>query len=182
MEQADQNASQAMSLKDAGDMNNPVQQGVRAFFERQAVNQGRAGMQDVGMLQSLGAQANAQQMGVGAPMTGAQMMMMQQGNAAQAGQAFANTQKRMQNLRDQGIAQGLNQSNMQYDRGQQAVDTAARQRQNFMGAEQSDQERRKGNRGEQYGFGNAISGAEKAAASANYGGVMSQYNRVICQG
>ena len=177
MEQADQNASQAMSLQDAGNMNNPVQKGVRDFFEKQAVNQGRVGMQDVGMLQSLGAQANAQQMGAGAPMTGSQMMMMQQGNAAQAGQAFANTQKRMQNLRDQGVAQGLLQSGQQYDRGQQAIDTAARQRQGFMGAEAGDQARQQNARNEQYGFGNAITGSEKAAASAGYNSTMSQYNR-----
>ncbi len=181
MEQADQNASQAMSLQDAGNMNNPVQAGVRDFFNKQATNAGRVGMQDVGMLQSLGAQANAQQMGAGAPMTGAQMMMMQQGNAAQAGQAFANTQKRMQGLRDQGIAQGLIQSGQQYDRGQQAVDTASRQRQGFMGAEAGDQARQQAARGEQYGFGNAITGSEKAAASAGYNSTMSQYNRGMDQ-
>lgn len=177
MEQADQNASQAMSLQDAGNMNNPVQAGVRDFFNKQATNAGRVGMQDVGMLQSLGAQANAQQMGAGAPMTGAQMMMMQQSNAAQAGQAFANTQRRMQGLRDQGIAQGLIQSGQQYDRGQQAIDTASRQRQGFMGAEAGDQARQQAARGEQYGFGNAITGSEKAAASAGYNSTMSQYNR-----
>lgn len=177
MEKADQNASQAMSLKDAGDMNNPVQQGVRDFFNKQAAQQGRAGMADVGMLQSLGAQANAQQMGAGAPMTGAQMMMMQQGNAAQAGQAFANTQKRMQALRDQGIAQGIASSDAQYGRGQDAVRTAAAQREGFMGAEQNNMIMGQNTRGEQNQFGGQIKDATQNIAGNNYNADMSVNNR-----
>jgi hypothetical protein len=43
-------------------------------------------------------------------------------NMNQSGQAFANVQKRMQSLRDQGIAQGQLQTNLAYDRGQNAMD------------------------------------------------------------
>lgn len=177
MEKADQNAGQAMSLQDAGDMNNKVQQGVRQFFDKQASNAGRSGMQDVGMLQSLGAQANAQQMGAGAPMTGAQMQLMQAGNANQAGQAFANVQKRMQGLKDQGIAQGIQQSSDQYNRGQQAVNTAADQRNNFMGAEQNNMTMGTNARNEQNAFGNERLQSQKNQHGDIYQGTMSQYNR-----
>lgn len=179
MEKADNNASQAMRLTDAGDMNNPVQQGVRSFFEQQATNQGRQGLADVGVMQSLGAQANNQQMSAGRAMSGSQMQLMQASNGAQAGQAFANTQKRMQNLRDQGVEQGIAQSSAQYDRGQQAVNTASNQRQGFLNAESQNTGRAQASRGEQQGFGNAISGSKQRVGGTDYNRDMSQYARNV---
>ena len=56
------------------------------------------------------------------PLSTGQMQGMMAQNQNQAGQAFANVQQRMQSLRDQGVAQGWNQTQAAYNRGVGALD------------------------------------------------------------
>ena len=164
MEDAQTNAADAMSLKDAGDMNNSTQQGVRDFYEKQAVGQGKQGLADVGVLQSMGAQANAAQMGSGAPMTGSQMQLMNAQNMSQSGQAFANTQRRVQNLRDQGVQQGISMSNQQYDRGEAARDRRTSAARDYEGVGARMRDEQTGYRGEAQGYGQETRGSKSKVA------------------
>jgi hypothetical protein len=143
-----------MTLDQAQDPNNAVAAAYRGFYNNQAQGEGKAGLADVGIMQQLGAQATAQQLGgSGMPMTGGQMQMMLAQNQSQAGQAMSNVQKRQQNLKDQGLQQGWLQSQAAYDRGQ---GTLARQQGN-VGALQSAQgtnlAQQQGLRGEQNQYG-----------------------------
>lgn len=124
MERAGTQAGDAMTLKEAGDPNNSVQQAVRGMYENQAQGVNRTGLADVGVLQAMGTQATANQFGSGMPMTGGQLQALQGANLTQSGQAMANTQAQMQNLRTQGIQQGFDQSAAQYGRGQDAQNMA----------------------------------------------------------
>ena len=111
-----------MTEAQARDPNNPVAVAFRQFYEQQAGNEGKQGLADVGVMQSLGAQAFGSQLGGGAPLSTGQMQGMMAQNQNQAGQAFSNVQKRMQSLRDQGVAQGWNQTEAAYNRGIGALD------------------------------------------------------------
>ena len=111
-----------MTMAQAQDPNNPVAVAFRNFYDQQAQGEGKKGMADVGVMSALGAQAMQGQMGGGAPMTTGAMQALQANSMSQSGQAFANVQKRMQGLRDQGIAQGQLQTQLSYGRGQQALD------------------------------------------------------------
>ena len=111
-----------MTEAQARDPNNPVAVAFRQFYEQQAGNEGKQGLADVGVMQSLGAQAFGSQLGGGAPLSTGQMQGMMAQNQNQAGQAFSNVQKRMQSLRDQGVAQGWNQTEQAYNRGIGALD------------------------------------------------------------
>jgi hypothetical protein len=116
-------ASHAMSLQDAGDPNNKVQQAVRALYDKQAQGVRKQSLQDVGVLNALGAQATAGQLGsAGAPTTGAQLQLLNSNNMAQSGAAYARAQQQMQSLREQGLDRGFSESAAQYDRGQRAID------------------------------------------------------------
>ena len=57
MEDAQRNADQAMSLQEAGDINNKIQGQVRQSYEQQAQGENRQGIADTGVMQALGAQA-----------------------------------------------------------------------------------------------------------------------------
>ena len=114
-------AKSRMTMAQAQDPNNPVAVAFRNFYEQQATGEKNKGLADVGVLSALGAQATAGQLGGGIPMTTGGMQALQAQNMGQSGQAFANVQKRMQALRDQGIAQGWAQTDKSYDRGQQAL-------------------------------------------------------------
>lgn len=114
-------AKARMTMAQAQDPNNPVAVAFRNFYEQQAGAEGKKGLADVGVLSALGAQATAGQMGGGVPMTTGAMQALQAQNMGQSGQAFANVQKRMQGLRDQGIAQGWAQTEAAYGRGQDAL-------------------------------------------------------------
>jgi hypothetical protein len=126
---ADTNAGQAMSLKDAGNVNNQVQTDTRglyntegntqrksynqegrkqeALYEQKAQGIGRQGLADTGVLSALGAQAMAGQMGGAAPMTGGQLSAMQGANMSRAGSAYARAQQQMQGMRDQGMNRNM---------------------------------------------------------------------------
>lgn len=122
MEDAQKNANDAMSLKDAGDVNNSIQTATRQSYENQALGEGRQGLADTGVMQALGAQAFGGQIGNGQPITGGQMTALMGANQAAAGRAFANTQQRVQNLRDQGRTAAQAASDAQYKRGLDAKD------------------------------------------------------------
>lgn len=122
MEDAERNANQAMSLSDAGDVNNSVQRGVRGLYDQYAQGIQNQATADYGVLSALGAQATQNTMGSAGPMTGAQMQLLNAGNQQQAGLAYQKAQQRMQSLREQGIARGFEESDRQYQRGQQAKD------------------------------------------------------------
>lgn len=123
LDRAGSEARGAMSLSEAGDINNKYIQDTTKLYDQRAANEGRRGLADTGVLQSLGAQATATQLGgAGLPMTGGQLIALQGANQSQAGQAYANVQKRMAALRDQGLETGMKRSDMQYERGQGAVD------------------------------------------------------------
>lgn len=169
MEDYGNQASQAMSLKDAGDMNNSVQQGVRGFYENQAQGEGRQGLADVGVLSALGAQATAGQMGTGMPMTGSQLGVLSGQNMAQAGSAYGKTQQRIQSLRDQGIQQGLAQSNAQYDRGVAARNANLNATQAYQQAGMNNQNSQQNYRGERSGFSGDIANSQANKYNTQFG-------------
>lgn len=160
MEDAGHQAGQAMSLQQAGDPNNQVHQAVRGMYNQQADNYGRRGLADVGVLNALGAQATAQQFGMGGPMTGAQQQLMMAANQQQSGAAFARTQQQMDRLRQQGIERGFQESDAQYARGQQAKDRYERSIGNYEGAMDRNIGRQRAFRGEDQGYSADIFGTK----------------------
>lgn len=152
MEDAQKEASGAMTLAEAGDPNNAVAKSVRDMYEQQAVAEGNRGKADVGVLSSLGAQATAQQLGGMPALTGSGMQLLQARNMSQASGAYTNAQNRMQGLRDQGLNQGFAQSSAQYDRGQAAKDRYTKSVGNFEGSMNNNLAREKDFRGEQEGY------------------------------
>lgn len=120
MEDAGVQAGQAMSLAEAGNVNNSVHQGVRNLYDQQAQAVGRRSLHDVGVLNALGAQATAGQMGSGVPMTGSQLQLLSAQNQQAGGMAYARAQQQMQSLREQGLNRGFDESAAQYERGERA--------------------------------------------------------------
>lgn len=164
MEQAGRDARHAMSLKEAGNPNNSVHRAVRGMYDQQAQNVGRQGLADVGVLNAMGAQATAQQMGVGGPMTNAQMQLMQANNMQQSGAAYARAQQQMDRLREQGIERGFQESDAQYARGQMAKDRYERSIGNYEGAMDRNIDRQRGFRGERQALGADIFGTSLGRA------------------
>ena len=122
MDRAKGEADSAMTLAEASDPNNKVAKSFRDFYEQKAQGARQAGMADIGVMQALGAQAFGGQMGAGGPMTGGQIAALAGQNQSQAGMAMANVQRRVQDLRDQGIAEGWAQTDKAYNRGLEARD------------------------------------------------------------
>ena len=122
MDKAKSESDSAMTLAEASDPNNRVASSFRDFYEEQAQGTRQAGMADVGVMQALGAQAFGGQMSGMGPVTGGQMVAMAGQNQSQAGMAMANVQRRVQDLRDQGIAEGWRQTDNAYNRGTDARD------------------------------------------------------------
>lgn len=83
------------------------------FYDDQATGETRRGQADYGVLSSLGAQAAGQ--AFTGPMTVGQQMAMVAANQRQAGDAYANTQRRVQSLRDQGLQANLGNRNKGLD-------------------------------------------------------------------
>lgn len=123
MEMAKQNASQAMSLEEAGDPNNKVQRAVRDLYDQLGQDVRRQGHQDFGILSALGSQGAAQQFGAAGPMTAGMQGQIYARGQEQAGNAYAKAQQRMFDLQQQGINRGFDQSNWLYEQGQRAGDT-----------------------------------------------------------
>lgn len=162
MENAKGEASNAMTLAEAGDPNNKVQQAVRGMYEQQAQGVGRQGLADVGVLQAMGAQATAGQMANMGPMTGGQMQALMGANQTQAGMAMARAQQHMQNLRDQGISAGFRESDAQYQRGERARDR-------YAGSVQGLQNSQDQFYGQQQGFRNEIGGMNNQTMNVQTG-------------
>jgi len=140
MEKAEINANSAMSLQDAMDPNNKVAKSTRDLYETQAQGEGRQGLADVGILQAMGAQSAANQMG-GVPMTGGQMAAIYGQNQAQAGAAYGSTQRRQQALRDEGLNKGFERSDIAYGQGLDAQDRYRRSVGDYEGAADREQGR-----------------------------------------
>jgi len=135
MERSGQNAKSAMSLSDAMDPNNKVQTAYRNMFNQQATGVQNQGLASYGTMAALGAQATGTVMGgSGMPMTGGQMAALQGANLGQAGAAMMRAQQQAQDLRQQGIMTGINQSGQAYQWGQQAQQQAAADVGNYQGA------------------------------------------------
>lgn len=84
------------------DRYNTEAQAARKRFEDAAQGENRLGLSNYGALSALGAQAAQNTQGPG-PMTVGQQMAGLAAANRQAGEAFANTQRRMQGLKDQGM-------------------------------------------------------------------------------
>lgn len=156
MEDAYNNSKNAMTLQEAGDVNNKIATDTRALYEKQAQGENRQGLSSAGVLSSLGAQALGNQLGGGIPMTGGQMQALAGQNMSQAGQAYANTQRRIQSLRDQGLQMGFERSDKQYERGQGALDRYRQSIGDISGAENNYLQQQAALRGEQGLYGNNI--------------------------
>lgn len=120
MQTAQKNASQAMTLAEAGDPNNPIMKGIRQLYNQQGESVRKQGQQDFGVLSSLGAQAAQGQFGASGPMTAGMMGQIYGANQAQAGDAYARAQQRVYDLQNQGLDKSFDQSNQIYQFGQQA--------------------------------------------------------------
>ena len=107
----------AMTLGEAGDPNNYVQTAVRDMYENQAQRTQKSGLAASGVLGSLGAQNAATAFGSSGPMSVGQQQALYAASQGQAGQAYARSQRQMDTLRQQGIAQGFIESDKQYNRG-----------------------------------------------------------------
>ncbi len=122
MEQAKTNSAGAMSLQDAMDPNNAVASKTRALYSQQAQNENKASLANTGTLQALGMQNMAGQLQGAGPMTGGQLAAMMGANQSQTGAAYARSQKRVQDLQDQGMEQGYARSDKAYGQGLDAQD------------------------------------------------------------
>ncbi len=182
MEDAQKQAGMAMSLEDAGDPNNKIQKAVRELYGKQAEGVRKQSLADVGVLNALGAQATAGQMGsYGAPVTGAQTQLMNANNMSQSGQAYARAQQQMQSLREQGLDRGFTESSNQYQRGEAARDRYAGSVGNYEGGVDRDIGRQQGLRGEMSGYDSGILGANAGQSGLEHGLETGQYQRNIGQ-
>lgn len=133
MERSQKNSASAMSLEDYMNPNNKVAQQTRQLYENQAQGENRQGLANAGILSAMGMQNMAGQLG-GMPMTGGQLQALMGANQAQSGTAYANTQRRVQNLRDQGLDRGFQQSDKAYAAGLDAQDRYRRSVGDYEGA------------------------------------------------
>lgn len=119
--------NQAYQTEAANTRDQYNQQGtsVQNQYNQQAQNEGKAGLASAGVLGALGMQNMAGQLG-NIPMTGGQLQALMGTNQAQAGSAYAQTQQRLNSLRDQGV-----QGNLALQ--QSGLDNATSQRQTGLG-------------------------------------------------
>lgn len=177
MEEAGREAGSAMSLADAGDPNNRVHQQVRQLYGNEAEGVRKTGLADAGVLAALGAQATAGQMGGAAPMTGGQLAMLQGQNMAQSGAAYARAQARMNQLKQQGIDRGFDESSAQYERGQRAKDRYSGSIQDYEGGLDRSIGRDSGLRAERGGYDADHYGVASGMAGLGHGLGMGQGQR-----
>lgn len=169
METARSNASQAMTLSQAGDPNNQIHQAVRGLYDQQAQGVRQQGLADYGVLAALGNQATAGQMGTGAPMTGAQTQLLQSANLGQASLAYNRAQQQMARLKEQGIEKGFQESDRQYQRGTEARDAYNRSIGNFESAMDRNLDREKGFRDTRQAYAADKMGVHLGSARENLG-------------
>lgn len=135
MGMAKTNASQAMSLAEASDPNNPIMTAIRDLYNKQGEGVRKQGQQDYGILSALGAQAAQGQFGAAGPMTAGQQGQIYAANQSQAGDAYAKAQQRMFDLQQQGLDRGFDQSNQIYQFGQDAQGRYSDSIKNLQGGE-----------------------------------------------
>jgi hypothetical protein len=170
MSTAQSESGGAMSLKDAGDPNNSVNKAWRGMYEGQAQGVGKQALADVGVMNSLGAQATANQLGgMGGAIGTNQLLALQGQNMGQSGQAYARAQQQMQSLREQGLEAGRQESNSQYNRGQGAKDRYAGSVADYANADASNQDRQTKYRGEREGYAGKGFGLGKELVNDDYG-------------
>lgn len=181
MEDAQRQSSQAMSLADAGNVNNSVHQGVRGLYDQQGQGVRNQGIADYGVLSALGSQATQNTMGAGGPMTGSQMQLLNAGNQQQAGQAFQRAQQNMQRLKEQGINRGFEESDKQYNRGQQAKDRYQGSIENYESGMDRNNARQKGFRDEDMGYNSDRFGMQKGMSQTHFENQNASNNRDMAQ-
>lgn len=170
MESAQMDASSAMTLEEAGDVNNYMHQQVRDLYGREAEGVRRQALADQGVMQALGAQATANQMGAaGSPLTNAQIQLLGANNQQQGALAYARAQQEMDRLREQGIERGFSESSNQYERGQRAIDRYQGSVANYEGAMDRDINRQRGFRGEDYGYGQNMNSLRQGISNRDLG-------------
>lgn len=174
--QAEKEAQNAMTLQQLADPESSAAfQNYKKLYETQAQGENQQGLANFGVLSALGGQsANASMAGLG-PMTAGQQAAMFAGSQRQAGEAFANTQRRMQSLRDQGLATGLDAHRYQYEAGQGAkklLQGAVDQR---LGMEKDWSALGAANRGEQAGYQSDITGSRMATQGRALGAAQEDY-------
>lgn len=125
MEDAQREAGSAMTLSQSMDPNNQVHQAVEAKYKNLGQGVRKQGLADYGVLSALGNQATQNTMGASGPMTGSQMQLLNAGNTQQASAAFQRAQQRVNDLEQQGIDRGFDESDKAYGRGQAAKDRYA---------------------------------------------------------
>lgn len=186
MEDAQMNAESAMTLEEAGDVNNYIHQQVRGLYDIEGEKVRRRGLADTGILQAMGAQATANQMGVGGPMTGSQMQLLSANNQRQASMAYDRAAQEMERLRAQGIDRGFSESAAQYNRGQAAKDRYENSVGNYEGAMDRNIARQRGFRAEGLGYGGMTHGLEQGGNLRDmgfinqvYGGKQEAINQAI---
>jgi hypothetical protein len=169
MNQAMGNARSAMSLDDYMNPDNKVSRATRDLYDQQAQGVGKQGLADAGILMGMGAQATGQAFGTGGPMSTGQLQSLYAANQAQSGKAYANTQKQMSDLKQQGLTQGLLQSDKAYQAGERAQGRASDTIRNVADAEGQYINKASGLRGEQAGIGSDIMGLNLGVNQADYG-------------
>lgn len=167
MQRSANEARSAMSLSDYMDPNNQVAQSTRDLYDREAQGVHKQGLADTGVLQAMGAQAAGRAFGMGGPMSTGQMTSLYAANQNQAGQAFANTQKQMQSLKEQGLAQGFLQADKAYQAGERAQDRNRATIGDMSSLENQNAQRQGAFRGEQAGYGNAAMGLGLGLANSD---------------
>ena len=113
-------------------------------------------------------------------MTTGQQMSLASMSQRQAGEAFANTQRRVQGLRDQGLQQGLSAHQNQYNAGQDSKRMFQGSLDQRSGLEGSYQGLSQGLRGERSGYQGSIANANMGKQTRALGGL--QENLGIDQG
>jgi hypothetical protein len=153
MSDAETQAGSAMSLADAGDPNNKVNKAWNDLYEAKAQGVNKQALNNVGVMNALGSQATANQLGgMGGAVSTNALLALQGQNMSQSGQAFARAQQQMQSLREQGLDVGRAESANQYNRGQAAKDRYGASVRDFADADSAYQGRMAGYRGEQGGY------------------------------
>lgn len=173
---AEKEAQNAMTLQQLADPESSAAfQNYKKIYETQAQGENQQGLANFGVLSALGGQsANASMQGLG-PMTAGQQAAMFAGSQRQAGEAFANTQRRMQALRDQGLASGLDAHRYQYEAGQGAKKLFQGAVDQRLGMEKDWSALGAANRGEQAGYQSDITASRMGTQGRALGAAQEDY-------
>lgn len=160
---------QAPDIATAADPNSQIKSNIRDFYDEQAQGVGKRGMQSAGVLQAMGNQSLANQLGSMGPQNIGVMQALQAGNQAQAGQAFAQTQRQMDDIRREAENRAWEQSGLAYDRGVMASRDLQGNVQGLQGAQTQNLANNAASRAEQNRFGQDIYGRNMGANQEDLG-------------